>query len=161
MLRPMTLEDLDLVVPLQREGAVAALSDIFPQHLHPFPDAAVRRRWTHELADPSVSCFVVVDDDHLVAGFAAVRGPELLHFGTAVHTWGSGLAGSAHDEVIERIGSRGHGHAGLWVFRDNARARRFYESRGWAPSGESRRSAFAPYAMLLRYEVAVPAPGPT
>jgi L-glutamine:scyllo-inosose aminotransferase/L-glutamine:2-deoxy-scyllo-inosose/3-amino-2,3-dideoxy-scyllo-inosose aminotransferase len=41
---------------------------------------------------PDIDVYVIENDDGAVAGFAATRGGELLHFGTAVETWGSGLA---------------------------------------------------------------------
>lgn len=156
VLRPMVPADVDSLMPIQREGAIVGLISIFPQDLYPFPVDAVRDRWNEELVDSSVDCFVVLDDRRGIAGFAAVRGPEFLHFGTAVHTWSSGLAGVAHDDVIDHLRDVGHRRAWLRVFADNTRARRFYERRGWAPTGERTQSTFRPHAALLRYEVDVP-----
>jgi len=39
------------------------------------------------------------------------------------------------------------------VFEANDRARRFYERRGWAATGESSTSGFAPNPVLLTYAV--------
>src|SRR5690242_6665641 len=115
----MVPEDLEDVLPIQREGSVLVLSSAFPQDRYPFPDQAVHDRWVHEIADPDIDCFVVTDASQRVAGFAAVRGSEFLHFGTAVPTWGTGLAGLAHDEVLAHIRRRGHDSAWLRVFAAN------------------------------------------
>jgi diamine N-acetyltransferase len=159
VLRVMASGDLEDVLRVQREGSVLVLSNIFPQDRYPFPDQAVRDRWVSEIAHPEIDCFVVTDASRRVAGFAAVRGPEFLHFGTAVSTWGTGIAGLAHDEVLAHIRRLGHDSAWLRVFAANARARRFYERRGWSPTGEKVRSTFAPHPTLLRYAVKIMSEG--
>lgn len=147
----MNPADVDAVLGVQEPGAVRAMSAIFPQDSHPFPHAELRARWLSEIADPETSCYVI-EANGSVAGFAASRGDELLHFGTAVETWGTGLASEAHDELVGFLARRGTARAFLWVFMDNARARRFYERRGWHEVAESKRSTFPPHAVLLRYE---------
>ncbi len=77
---------------------------------------------------------------------------ELLHFGTAVSTWGTGLAAAVHSELIERLARSGRPTAWLRVFEQNHRARRFYEKMGWAPTQRLTRSTFAPYPVLIDYE---------
>ena len=84
-----------------------------------------------------------------VAGFAAVRGSEVLHFGTALDTWGSGLAATAHDELVELLRVRGLERPALHVYAANARGRRFWEKHGWRPTGDVERGSFPPYAELL------------
>lgn len=94
-----------------------------------------------------------LDANHSVAGFAAIRGNEFLRFGTALGTWGGGLARRAHDEVLTHWVTQGYRDAWLTVFEENVRARRFYERSGWGPTGERSRSDFAPYPVLLTYNV--------
>ena len=159
VLRPMAASDLAALLPIQREGSVTGLSAIFPQDRYPFPDDEVQSRWEVELADPEVDCFIVTDGGR-PAGFAATHGPQLLHFGTAVHTWGTGLAAAAHDEILDHLRDGGHAHLWLRVFADNPRARRFYERRGWRSTGQEQRSTFPPHAILLRYELRL-APHPS
>ena len=88
VLRPMTPGDLDLLLPIQREAAQVAFATVFPQDEFPFPTEAIRHRWELELADPDIECFVIVDADRSVAGFAALEGHQFLHFGTALGSWG-------------------------------------------------------------------------
>ncbi len=158
VLRTMTLADVEDVVAVQEPGAVRALADVFPQELYPFPRQTLTRRWQVEVADPATSCYVILLG-HQVAGFAATRGDELLHFGTSVATWGSGLAATAHDELLVTMLSGGCRRAWLTVFTANSRARRFYERLGWEATGAQIRGSFPPYAELLRYERDLPRDG--
>jgi RimJ/RimL family protein N-acetyltransferase len=153
VLRTMTVTDLDALLVVQREGATAGLANIFPQEKYPFPTDAVRHLWEQEMVSPNTDCFVILGSEHRVKGFAAVRGNEFLHFGTAVETWGSGLAGRAHDEVLAYLSAQGHQQAWLRVLEANHRAQRFYQRRGWSPTGGHSQEDFPPYPVLLRYEV--------
>lgn len=157
VLRPMTIKDLDAVVALQRDGAVVGLAEVFPQDEHPFPTDAVRERWLVEIADPHIDCFVILDASGDVAGFAATRNNEFLHFGTALPTWGSGLADVAHDAVLDHLRAAGHESAWLRVFEGNERGRAFYANHGWHPTGERSQSTHAPFPVLLTYERALSA----
>jgi RimJ/RimL family protein N-acetyltransferase len=151
VLEPMQERHLDQVVVLQEEGSVTALGHIFPQGSSPFPRAAVRGRWAAELTDAGIDCFVIRGTDSGVQGFAATRGDQLLHFGTARSTWGSGLARLAHDELLDHLRGAGVERARLWVFEENHHARHFYEHRGWTLTDERKRSGFAPHPALLGY----------
>ena len=146
----MTAADVAAVVALQEPASVRALATVFPQETHPFPRDSVTQRWLDEVADPSIECTVVLLDG-VVAGFAATRGTELLHFGVALEHWGTGLAVSAHDAVLEGFAERGVAEAWLRVFTGNGRARRFYERLGWRSTGERSRSSFPPEPELLHY----------
>lgn len=152
VLRPLGPNDLDALLELQREGAVAGLGHIFPQQEHPFPNAEIRARWEQELADDSIDTFAIVLDAEL-AGFAATKANEFLHFGTALRTWGTGLAGTAHDEVLAHLRRPGNRTAFLWVFEENQRAVRFYTNRNWRPTTDRIRGTFPPHPVLRRYEL--------
>lgn len=151
VLQPMRATDVDAVLDVQEPGAIAALSTIFPQDQYPFPKADLRRRWLSEIEDSAVDCYVIRPNED-VEGFAALRGAELLHFGTAVATWGTGLASRAHDELLEILARRGESTARLRVFELNARARRFYAKHGWTTDGSRSRTTFRPHPVLLGYE---------
>ena len=105
-----------------------------------------------------VDCYVVTLGD-AVAGFAAVREDEFLHFGVALEHWGSGLAGQAHDAVMRSLAHKGLRRAWLLAFTGNVRGRRFYEKHSWEHTGERTHSAFPPRPELMRYERGIePAP---
>ena len=149
-LRPMGSADVSAVLYVQEPAAVAGLADVFPQDRYPFPREAVADRWRQEIASSDVEC-LVAEEDGTVVGFAAVRGDELLHLGTALERWGTGTARGLHDLVVDHLRSRGVRRAWCWVFTDNRRGRRFYEKQGWRPTGETSRSGFPPHAELLRH----------
>ena len=151
VLREMRASDVPAVLDVQEPAAVAGLSEVFPQEHYPFPREAIAARWSDELADPRIACFVVEHEGRIV-GFAAVRGDEVLHFGTALDTWGSGLATVAHDELVDRLSARGIVCPRL-VYAGNARGRRFWEKHGWRPTGEAVRGSIPPHAELLAYEL--------
>jgi len=145
------MAEAEALVDLQMAASVVALAHIFPQEAHPFPRDDVLGRWRAELADPDVAVLVSIDEAGVMTGFGARRHAELLHFGTAPATWGSGLASDLHDALLATWPS-GTGRLRLRVFRDNHRARRFWEKHGWEPTGESTRSPFEPRPLLLTYE---------
>ena len=150
MIRPIVAGDLPRLLDLQRDASVIALARVFPQDRHPFPRDAIEARWRAEIADAATETVVAVDDAGELLGFAATSGSELLHFGTAVATWGQGTASELHDAVVDRL----HAHDGqpvLFVFEGNGRARRFYEKHGWRPTGRRRPSDFEPHPVLLEY----------
>lgn len=148
----MTAADVPAVVDVQEPGAVRGLANVFPQDLYPFPRDDVAQRWLSEISTPGINCYVILGDHTTIAGFAATRGDELLHFGIALERWGTGMAQTAHEAVIETMRQAQVQLAWLRVFVGNGRARRFYEKNGWRLTRERSRSSFAPYPELLRYE---------
>ncbi|MFY9915807.1 MAG: GNAT family N-acetyltransferase [Nocardioidaceae bacterium] len=153
--RALAVADLDCLLVVQEAGAVAGLSHIFPQDTHPFPREVVRRRWLDEIEDPGVDAYVSIEEGQ-VNGFAATRDCELLHFGTALDTWGTGLAKQLHDAVLECFAQRlptDTSHLRLRVFEANLRARRFYEKLGWRLTGERSQTSFPPHPVLVEYHL--------
>ncbi len=155
-LREATEADLDALLPVQEAGATRALSHIFPQDVHPFPRQQVRSRWADEIADPEIRAYVITNGADVVVGFAATRHDELLHFGTAVETWGSGLAAGAHDALLRALAGDGVTRARLRVFEENHRARRFYEKPGWRATANRSLTSFPPHPVLVEYGRPVP-----
>lgn len=153
--RPALEADLCELVHVQEEASVAALAHLFPQATHPFPRAAILERWRTELRDPDVHVFVSSDDNENITGFAARRHDELLHFGTAISMWGTGLADVLHDALVDTYP---HGLERIWlrVFEGNQRARRFWERKGWRSNGRTSESPFAPHPVLVEYERSLP-----
>jgi RimJ/RimL family protein N-acetyltransferase len=158
-LRPLTVADLPDLLALQEVGGITGLGHIFPQDTNPFPRERLAERWRAEIADPDTDALAVEVDGRL-EGFVALRADELLHFGTAVDTWGSGLAEDAHDLAVDRLARRGVGTARLWAFAENGRAVRLYERLGWRRTGETRPTTFAPYPTLVAYTLDLTPPSP-
>ena len=117
---------------------------------HVFPPADLdamqidASRWRERLADPPTGWTTLValrDGD--VVGFTTL-GPsrdgapvgELYAIYVDPDAWSTG-AGRALIEATEDVLAQAFDEATLWVLEDNPRARRFYESFGWAPDGGS------------------------
>lgn len=153
ILRAATSADVEALLDVQQPAAVQGLGHIFPQDHHPFPREAIASRWLTEIADPDVSAYVYTEPYGSIQGFAAIRGHELLHFGTALPTWGTGLASRFHDALLEvTTEALGESTLTLRVFEENRRARRFYDKHGWQPTGRNSRTSFPPHPVLLQYE---------
>lgn len=150
VLRPVLADDVPAVMAVQEPASVAGLSGVFPQETHPFPREVLAERWRAEIDDPAIDCFAVLRDG-AVAGFAATRADEVVHFGIALEEWGSGLAGAAHDAVVARLARAGVQRLWLCVYAANPRGRAFWEKHGWVDTGERRRGPMPPHAELMTY----------
>ena len=152
VLRPMRPEDVPAVMAVQEPASIAGLSGVFPQDAHPFPYDVLADRWRAEIDDPGVDCFVILRGAG-VAGFAATRGDELMHFGVALDEWGSGLAREAHDDLVAHLVAAGAARPWLRVYAANPRGRAFWERRGWTDTGERCHGPMPPHAELMTYEL--------
>jgi GNAT superfamily N-acetyltransferase len=63
--------------------------------------------------------------------------------------WGSGVAAALHETALGWMRNRAD-EAILWVGEANARARRFYERKGWRADGERRASSLGPPELRYR-----------
>ena len=150
VLRRMHRDDVPAVMDVLEPASVAGLSGVFPQDVHPFPREVLAERWRHEIDDPALECFVI-ERAGAVAGFAALDGDELKHFGVALEEWGTGLASVAHDELLARMRAAGVARPWLRVYADNPRGRAFWEKHGWVDTGERSRGPMPPHAEHLTY----------
>ncbi|HWC87295.1 MAG TPA: GNAT family N-acetyltransferase [Solirubrobacteraceae bacterium] len=67
--------------------------------------------------------------------------------------WGRGVAPLLHDAALEEMRARGYTSARLYTPSLHARARRFYERRGWGATGEQWNDHLT--LMLTEYRVAL------
>ena len=95
----------------------------------------MQARWTAAAADPATRTFIALSDDEPV-GAACVCEEWLEGLYVVPERWGTGLADVLHDRALEVVRDLGSERCHLWVLEDNARARRFYERRGWRENGE-------------------------
>ncbi len=123
---------------------------MYPPELYPFPTAAVQERW-REFAGWAA----VAERDGAGLGFVAVAPPWLEALYVLPHAWGTDVAGRLHDAALQALATAGVGLARLWVLEENARARRFYERRGWTADGSTRVVAFPPNPIDLGYVRAI------
>jgi GNAT superfamily N-acetyltransferase len=97
-----------------------------------------RSRAAERLADPAsgtVGRTTVAEVDGEVVGFVMVVGDEVEQVYVAPGHRGTGLASLLLDEAERLVVAGGFSNAWLAVVPGNARARRFYERRGWRDDG--------------------------
>jgi GNAT superfamily N-acetyltransferase len=148
-IRRGTVDDLDLVFSIKRESSIAGFAHIFPPDRFPYPDDYIRHELRSQLEDPLNTLLLDIEE----RGFA-LAGPDWLH-GLFVResAWGTGVAGELHDAAFEALRSGGARSASLWCLAENARARRFYERRGWRLNGAERVVPFPPHPLDVGYSI--------
>jgi GNAT superfamily N-acetyltransferase len=145
ILRPATADDMAGVADLWHRG----WHDTHPGHV---PDALTAARTLEDFRErtpPRVPDTTVAEVDGRLAGFVMVVGDEVDQVYVDAAHRGSGLAGTLLDEAERQVAAGGHDEAWLAVVVGNARARRFYEGRGWADSG------YLPYEVCVGGETYV------
>ncbi|MEV0678141.1 GNAT family N-acetyltransferase [Actinosynnema sp. NPDC050436] len=75
--------------------------------------------------------WLCADLDGAVAGFALVKGDELLQVQVDPAQWGRGVGSALHGACVAVWQGAGVTTARLDVFEPNTRARRFYAAKGW------------------------------
>ena len=143
-------EEAQLLATVQEQASVAALGHIFPPDLYPYPREAIRARWAEAVADPKRRTLIAVVEDE-PAGAACVNEEWLEGLYVVPDRWGTGLADALHGQALELVRALGSARCHLWVLEDNARARRFYERRGWRENGETRVVEYPPNPLDVGY----------
>ena len=137
------------------------------------PDAASRiPGWRRCLERPRISTTVVACDNLAVVGFSTLRATpggraveptgEIWALFVRPSHWRRGIGRLLCERSLADARARGFSGVELWDLESNARARRFYDSMGFHPDGETR--IFLEHAGVslreLRYRrMPPPAPG--
>jgi tRNA dimethylallyltransferase len=150
VLRRARPDDAEAAFQVQRRASRAGLAHIYPPDRYPFPDQTVRERWRVALADPAAHV-VVAEHAARIVGVVSAREGWLDALYVVPESWGNGLAERLHDEALRLLAADGATRARLWVLEDNARARRFYERRGWRRDGSERVVPFPPNPLDVGY----------
>ena len=143
-------EEAQSLATVQERASVAGLAHIFPPELYPYPRESVQARWIAAVGDAAARVLIARTDEAPV-GAACVREGWLDGLYVVPELWGTGLADSLHDRALELVRGFGSDSCRLWVLEDNARARRFYERRGWRENGETRVVPYPPNPLDIGY----------
>ncbi|TDB74622.1 GNAT family N-acetyltransferase [Micromonospora sp. KC723] len=161
-LRPAVVGDLMLVGALHQRSRVAAYSSILPPAALAEPSEAAMgsywvERWAWEHDDHRM---MVAERDGRLVGFSYLgpddEGDPATGLLNAIHLdpdeRGRGTGRKLMVDALDAMRSRGWSRAVLWVLRDNARARTFYERGGWTTTGQVRDEPVGPVVVpQLRY----------
>jgi GNAT superfamily N-acetyltransferase len=164
LIRSASTADAPAVGVVQRESWLAAYESIIGREaieraLPPDDGERVRqtfrtRPWqrmivavAEEEASPGIVGYASFGPEHDVLGAAWPQPPtaagrqgevaELYALYVHPQWWSTGTGRALMDRVLTKTADAGYGQITLWVLRDNARARRFYEQAGFAPDGAS------------------------
>jgi GNAT superfamily N-acetyltransferase len=148
--RPARADDLETLLEIQREAAVAAFAHVFPPETCPFPSDDIRERWRKALADPALEIHVAESNRGPVAS-VSVDDEFLRTLYVLPSHQGTGVGSKLHDFALKRLRARGCTRAKLWTLEQNQPARRFYERRGWRLTEETRIVPFPPNPMDVQY----------
>ena len=91
--------------------------------------------------------FLIGGDSGMLVWQRTDEGAEIVAIHSLPQSWGTGLG---HTMLAEALRQIGEGTVFLWAFRENKRARRFYEKHGFRWGGIQRISEFDG-AMEVRY----------
>lgn len=83
--------------------------------------------------------FLMGGDSGMLVWQRTEEGAEIVAIHSLPESWGTGLGHAMLETALEQIGE---GAVFLWAFRENKRARRFYEKHGFRFDGSERVSEF-------------------
>lgn len=160
-IRPASGADMAAVADLWHEGWHDGHAGRVPEGLTAARTLeAFHERTPSRVADTTVA----VSDSGELLGFVMVAGDEVEQVFVGRGARGSGVADVLLDEGERQVAAAGHDVAWLAVVEGNARARAFYEKRGWRDEGELPYSVTAAGEVFVspcrRYEKVVGAQGP-
>ncbi|MBQ6487828.1 MAG: GNAT family N-acetyltransferase [Solobacterium sp.] len=142
IIRKVRQGDADTLAYIQTESWKAAFSDIL--------DAETLRKCTNIdraaamyqnlLIENKGNGYILLADGkpHCIAYWDAARDAEfagkaeLICIHSLPDNWHKGYGSQMMDRVLEDIMKAGYSEVVLWVFRDNKRARAFYEAKGFS-----------------------------
>jgi GNAT superfamily N-acetyltransferase len=151
-IRTATRGEAELLLEIQKASSVAGFGHVFPPDKYPFPSEAVLDRWQKAIDDPA-DVVVLAELATAAVGFAAMRSEWLDALYVSPTCWSMGVGARLHDHALTWIRDLGCKRCHLWVLEQNARARRFYERRGWRLNGDTRVVPFPPYPIDVGYTI--------
>jgi RimJ/RimL family protein N-acetyltransferase len=148
-IRPATLDDVAAIASIHVQSWQGAYRGMMPQeHLDQLDVVRRERRWTRALTstDPSESAPLVAIADEQAVGFASIgptrdpdadpaRTGEVRAIYLLPQAWGQGFGRRLMTAALAQLADLGYQAATLWVLKENARARRFYEAAGFTADG--------------------------
>lgn len=172
VVRPATEADAADVAHVHVTTWQQAYDGILPASLLDTLSVELRTQWWAEfLADvPARNTVVVAEVGGRVVGFAGVCpsrdedvDAESTGEVTAIYLlrpwWDRGIGAQLLGAAEQALAEHAFTEATLWVLADNARARGFYERRGWMPDGAERtEDLHGRLVPEVRYWRALPAP---
>ena len=145
-LRQATEQDANAIAKLHVQAWIDTYQDILAPAIIAAQDEQKRAKMWSNVLSKTHHVFVI-EQDHTLLGFIGV-GPSRAHDATPaegelyaiylhIGSQAQGLGKQLFDKGAETLRTLGFRSCSLWVLRDNARARRFYERQGMTLSGKT------------------------
>ena len=141
--RPASVEDAAALAAVEVAAMRAGYAE-FAEDLSRLPSVAEEvAAWRAALRDGAAQVWLA-DEDGTALGLVACSPGRLDELMVLPDRWGEGIGDAllAHAEAVLRDG--GARSATLWLYAENARARGFYERRGWQHDADADRGVLGP-----------------
>jgi len=174
MIRDARIGDEDEIARVHVAAWRAAYRGTMPdEFLDALDEESRAKRWREWIENSRTKRrLVVATANGSIVGFAGI-GPareeagnrgELYMINLAPTAWGRGIGSALLEQCVSALAAVGHREAILWVVRQNARARRFYQREGWTQEGDRHdtisENGFTFEVDELRYVRALPPSAP-
>jgi GNAT superfamily N-acetyltransferase len=138
--RNATFEDMPLVARIMVTSFRAAFSEFVSREtMDACADPKNCRAMMQHAYSQGKMRFVLGEDRGFICWAEGETGAEIIAVHSLPESWGTGLGKAMMEAALAQIGP---GPVYLWAFRDNKRARRFYEKHGFRWDGNERVSKF-------------------
>lgn len=143
LIRRMEDSDIEEVSRIYALSWKHAYRGIVPQH---YLDSLTDERWVPRLRNSRFNALVMLEGDKYIgtSSFGPGRDPDLPGWGEIVSIYlhpdyiGLGYGRKLMQAALDELKSSGFDSVLLWVLRDNAVARAFYEKIGFVESGDKK-----------------------
>ena len=163
------MDDAEGIAGVQIRGWQTAYRGLLPDELLDsfVIDESARQRRERLEAAPAGERSLVADDEGRVVGWV-MSGPsrdtdqdgsfgEVYAIYVDPDVTSRGIGAALLDRALEILRTDGFAHASLWVLRNNARARAFYEREGWRPDGAEKVESLRGFELdEVRYRRTIP-----
>ncbi|MEV6443639.1 GNAT family N-acetyltransferase [Amycolatopsis sp. NPDC051716] len=130
--RAATVADAPAIGEIHVRSWQAAYAGLIPEDFLARLSASSRAAsWARRIGEGSGQV-LVLEEDGVVAGFAAFGPSQLYALYLLPEFWGRGLGRTLHDRVVDELSGDS---AVLWVLATNERAKAFYVRQGWVDDG--------------------------
>lgn len=148
MVRSANFEDMALAAEIMVASFRAAFADfVTPETMDACTNPENCRNMLEYIFSQGQMQFLMGDDKAFLCWQETAEGIEIVALHSVPESWGTGLGHALLTQALRRFGEK---PVQLWAFRDNLRARRFYEKHGLSWDGSQRESKFDG-AMEVRY----------
>ena len=146
--RNATFEDMALAADIMITSFRTAFADLVsPENMDACTNPDNCRAMLEHIYQVGKMHFLMGGDQGFLCWQETEDGAEIVAIHSLPESWGTGLGHAMLVEALKQIGDR---PVYLWAFKENTRARRFYEKHGFHWDGKERVSGFDG-ALEVRY----------